>query len=362
MYCCIITTVHPPFDNRIFHKQARSLVKAGYKVTLITQHDRYEVVNGVEIMPLSKSHNRMLRMLRTVIAFRLALKQKADVYHFHDPELIPVCLILKLLGKRVIYDVHEDYPSQIFVKYWIPEFLRKPVSIIIDIVERFSSRIFDGIVVANDSHKERFPKDKRIVISNFPSIEYFKELMKPREIQSEPPVAIYTGLLSRKRGIKQVVEAFSLLKGVELWLIGGFEERSFQEEIESNAPSNVKILGIKPFEEVVKLLKRANIGISCLLPQPLYLNVVPTKMFEYMAAGIPIVASDFPFYRDFVDGCGLLVNPLNPEDIARAVRQLLDNPELMQSMGKEGQRRVKEIYNWEEESQKLLSFYRRIGV
>jgi glycosyltransferase involved in cell wall biosynthesis len=362
MHCCIITTVHPPFDNRIFHKQARSLVKAGYRVTLIAQHDRHEVVNDVEIIPLSKSHNRMLRMLRTVIAFRLALKQKADVYHFHDPELIPVCLILKLLGKRVIYDVHEDYPSQIITKHWIPSILRKPLSILMNIVERIGARVFDGIVVVSDSHKERFPEEKRVVISNFPSLEYFKELMKPREIQSELPVAIYTGLLSRKRGIKQVVEAFSLLKGVELWLVGRFDERSFQEEIEPSISSNVKIWGLKPFEEVVKLLKGANIGISCLLPLPIYLNTLPTKILEYMAAGIPIVASDFPFYRDFVDGCGLLVNPLDPEDIARAVRQLLDNPELMQDMGKEGQRRVKEIYNWEQESQKLLSFYRRIGV
>ena len=233
MHCCIITTVHPPFDNRIFHKEAKSLVKAGYRVTLIAQHHRQETVNGIEILPLPKSYNRAARMLRTFIALKLSLEQKADVYHFHDPELIPVGLILKLLGKKVIYDVHEDYPAQIITKHWIPIILRKPLSILMDILEKISAKIFDGIVVANDYHKERFPINKRIVISNLPSLEYFKEIMKPRKVFSEPPVAIYTGSLSRKRGIKQVVEAFSLLKGVELWLVGGFDEQSFQKEMDS---------------------------------------------------------------------------------------------------------------------------------
>lgn len=299
-------------------------------------------------------------MLKAFVALKLSLEQRADVYHFHDPELIPSGLILKLLGKRVIYDVHEDYPRQVFVKSWIPEYLRKPVSMFVDFFERISSRLFDGIIVANDSHKERFPEDRRMVISNFPSLEYFDELMKPRESPSEQPVAIYSGLLSRKRGIGQVVEAFSLLEGVELWLVGGFEERSFREEIEKKASSNVRILGIKPFEEVVTLLRRATIGLSCFLPQPLYLNLVPTKIFEYMAAGIPLVASDFPIYREYINGCGLLINPQDPEEIAGAVKKLLGNPELMRNMGIEGQRRIKEIYNWEQEAQKLKGFYQKI--
>ena len=114
---CILTSVHPPFDIRIFHKEAKSLARAGYDITLIAQHDKEEIVEGIRIVSLPKPKNRIDRMTRTVwSAYRKAIKIDADIYHFHDSELIPIGLLLKLRGKRVIYDVHEDFPASILCK------------------------------------------------------------------------------------------------------------------------------------------------------------------------------------------------------------------------------------------------------
>ena len=123
---CILTSVHPPFDTRMFHKEAKSLVRAGYTLTLVAQHDKEEIVDGIRIIPLPKPKNRFERMTKTVWKlFMLALKEKADVYHFHDLELIPVGLFLKVFCRRVIYDIHEDYITSIDQKEYLPVVIRK---------------------------------------------------------------------------------------------------------------------------------------------------------------------------------------------------------------------------------------------
>ena len=85
----IITTVHLPFDGRIFHKEAKSLANAGYKVTLIAQHNVREKVDEVNIVPLSTPRNRFTRIFGLGLqAFRLALQQKSDIYHFLPPRSV----------------------------------------------------------------------------------------------------------------------------------------------------------------------------------------------------------------------------------------------------------------------------------
>ena len=168
---CILTSVHPPFDTRIFHKEAKSLAKAGYDVTVIAQHDKDKIVDGIRIVPLSKPKNRFERMTRTIwTTYRKALKIDADIYHFHDPELIPIGLLLKLHGKRVIYDVHEDVPRQNLSKPYIPVVFRRPISAMIGALEAFSARRFDGVVTATPFINRRFLKlgANAVNVNNFP--------------------------------------------------------------------------------------------------------------------------------------------------------------------------------------------------
>ena len=146
---CLLTSVHPPFDVRIFHKEAKSLVKSGYEVTLIAQHDKEEVVDGVKIVNLQRPRNRIERMTKTVWSiYRKAIQVDADIYHFHDPELMPLATVLKIIGCKIIYDIHEDLPRQILSKEWLPVVLRKPIAGFMSGFEWLAAKIFDAIVPA----------------------------------------------------------------------------------------------------------------------------------------------------------------------------------------------------------------------
>ncbi len=144
---CHITTVHPSFDKRIFHKECKTLAKAGYDVILIAQHEKDEVVDKIKIIALPKPKNGFERILfSSQKAYKLALKQKVDIYHFHDPEFLPWAIKLKKkTGTKIIYDVHEDYPEQILSKHWIPKFLKKIISRVFNFYEKKAAQNFDLI-------------------------------------------------------------------------------------------------------------------------------------------------------------------------------------------------------------------------
>jgi glycosyltransferase involved in cell wall biosynthesis len=362
---CILTSVHLAFDTRIFHKQAKTLTKAGYDVTLIARHDRDEVVDGIKIIALPKPRNRFWRMLGTWRVFRLALRQKADVYHFHDPELLPAGLLLKMMTKgRVIYDVHEDVPKDILTKRWLPSIARKPVAFLVDILEKKASSRLDYIVTATDNIRKNFKGLTKVVtINNYPILQEFRptSISVPGQV-----IVIYTGLLCEERGISEIVRAMAYLKifkNVKLRLYGVFDTANYQEKVTKlEGFERVEYFGwIKP-EFLWQKISEAFIGIVCFHPDPNHVYAMPTKLFEYMAAGLPVIASDFALWKEIVEGnsCGLTVNPLNPEEIAGAITYLLDHPEEAKKMGDNGRRAVIEKYNWEKEGEKLLDLYQEL--
>jgi glycosyltransferase involved in cell wall biosynthesis len=363
---CILTTVHPPFDTRIFHKQAKTLVKAGYEVTLIAQHERSELVDGVKIIALPKPRNRVARMLcLSWRAFRLARRERAAIYHFHDPELIPVGLLLKLRGKRVIYDVHEDVPKQILSKEWIPRPLRRFMAGAARVAGALASWAFDGIVAATPAIAKRFPASKTVLVQNFPILNELVAL-NSTPYQSRPAKIIYVGGITAIRGIREMVQAMSLVPeslNARLVLVGEFSPQSLEAEV-SSLPGweRIEFVGWQNRASVARLLGEARAGLVVLHPRPNYLEAWPVKLFEYMCAGLPVIASDFPLWREIVEGerCGLLVDPLDPAAITKAIQWILEHPEEAEAMGRRGQKAVFDRYNWDTEAAKLIALYRRL--
>jgi glycosyltransferase involved in cell wall biosynthesis len=366
---CHMTTVHSPFDDRIFHKECKTLAKAGYEVFLIAQHDKEEIIDGVHIIPLPKVKSRLKRMLLLPIkALSTALKVKADVYHFHDPELIPIGVLLKLFTrKKVIYDVHEDYGKQILSKPYIPKSVRKVISSLIKVLEYISSRFFDGIITATDDILRNFVYHKRVIsVRNFPIIAYFPNPARFDRESKDAFNLIYVGGLTEIRGIVQIVQALELVdsnKQLKLILYGKFDPPEFELEVRSLKEfERVEYLGWVDFERVPELLSKADVGMVCLHPISNYITGLPVKLFEYMSAGLPAIASNFPLWKEIVEGnnCGICVDPLNPKEIAKAVKYLMEYPDEARKMGENGRKVVLEKYNWENESKKLIGLYKKL--
>jgi glycosyltransferase involved in cell wall biosynthesis len=370
-----LTSVHHPFDTRIFHKECKALRRAGYNVVLISPHDRTEVVDGVRIRAIPKVLRRfeiigkIERMTKSVRAIsRAAVEERADIYHFHDVELIPVGILLRWRGNRVIYDIHEDYPLDILSKYYLPAWLRPLLARIVKIIEDYAARRFSALIVVRPVFPRFQHLNERVVtVQNFPLLSEFSELAGDNTLeqpwsQREAAVA-YIGDITIVRCIRQMISAISLLPedcAAELHLAGNYFPEGLRDELTNLLGwERVHELGYIDRRGVKQSLSRVKAGLVLFRPEPNYMNAYPNKMFEYMAAGIPVIASDFPLWREIVQeaGCGILVNPLDPKAIAAAIKYVLNNATAAEAMGRRGRRVVEERYNWENEEKKLLALY-----
>lgn len=358
-----MTSAHRVPDTRIFLKECRTLSDAGYEVVLIAQHEIDEDRYGVRIRAIPSPRNRFARMLSTSTkVLRRAFTERADIYHFHDPELIPAGILLRLAGKRVVYDVHENVPKQILSKAWIPSGLRRPVSRLVHCLEWMGARVFSGIVAATPAIAAQFPPRKTVVVQNFPILDELT-MPDPTPYGERPPWITYVGGISAERGIRDMVTALGRLPdgcGIRFKLVGRFMPESLRGEIEVLPGwSHVDYLGWQSRLEVAAVLDQSRIGLVVLHPSPNYIESQPTKLFEYMSAGLPVIASDFPLWRQVIlsASCGVVVDPLNPDAIADAIQWLLENSVEAQHMGERGRRAVLETYNWAVEAQNLLQLY-----
>jgi glycosyltransferase involved in cell wall biosynthesis len=367
---CHLTTVHPPFDTRIFHKEAKSLAKAGYSVTLIARHEKEELVDGIRIIPLKTPRNRIVRMTKTLLeCYRKAVKVDADLYHFHDPELIIVGWLLKRKGKKVIYDVHEDVPKDIINKYWIWKPVRILVAKITGFIEKSISLKLDGIVTATSSISQNFKSvsEKLIVINNYALMnELYQENKIKHEGKFNGHFVVYVGSITVERGAKEMVEAMGLLPQdckVKLLLGGNFAPPLLKETLERmQGWVRVECMGWLNRNQIANVFGKAQVGLVLFHPEPNHIEAQPNKLFEYMSAGLPVITSHFPLWKEIVEGnqCGLTINPLNPQEIADAIRYIFDNPKVAEEMGQRGREAVEVKYNWLKEEKKLLAFYELI--
>lgn len=235
---CILTTVHPPFDGRIFHRAAKTLANSGYNVTLIAIHDRCEIVDGIRIIPLAKRTTRLSRMFGTLSMLVLAIKQKADFYHFHDPELLPVGILLKILtNAKVIYDVHEDHPKTMLSKYYLPRSFRPYMSCIFDIFEKSVSKLFDHIIPATEGIEKNFKhlSNKTSVVKNYPTQRAVSNRKYNRKAASDQHTLICTSGFAEHYGIYEEIKCLGFIRdfNVKLKLIGKFHTKEFEDKLKS---------------------------------------------------------------------------------------------------------------------------------
>ncbi len=359
-----MSSVHPWNDTRIFIKMCKSLAAAGHEVHWVVPRNdatAVQTVDGVVIHAVEKSRNRLKRMLQTTEnVLKTALTLNGDLYHFHDAEflrLIP--RYQKMTGKTFIYDAHEDIREAVEYKKYLPRPLRKLLSWYVGKVEDRVSRLIP-VISATPHISRRFKHSPHsVTINNYPLRD---ELSAGNAGQNLPETGrfIYVGGITQPRGIENMIRAAAATDGASITLCGNWSSPQFREQcLDGIAPDKVIERGFLNRMELAGELAQAQAGVVLFLPGPNHTCSQPNKMFEYMAAQKPLIASNFPLWQEIIEKnrCGLCVDPNSVTAIAAAMEYLRIHPEEAAAMGVNGRRAVMEQYNWESEFQKLLSFY-----
>jgi hypothetical protein len=360
-----LTTVHTAGDVRIFHKECRTLSEAGYAVTLVAPAGEPAAGDSVTIQPLVVPATRWGRVtVATWRAFRAARAARAAIVHLHDPELLPMGMLLKALGERVIYDAHEDVPRDILAKPYLPPWLRPPVSALAAAVEGVAGRLLDGVVAATPPIARRFPPARTVMVMNYPRLEEFAA--PGAEPHARRPLRVlYLGGVTETRGAREMLRAMEHVAtpGAELVLAGRIAPPALAGDLAVMPGwARTRAVGYLSRHEVYAALAGARVGLVLLRDTAAYRESYPVKLFEYMAAGLPVVASDFPLWRDLVagPGAGLLVDPADAAATGAAISWLLDHPAEAQAMGQRGRAVVQRTHHWEGEGERLVAFYDRL--
>jgi glycosyltransferase involved in cell wall biosynthesis len=355
---CHFTSAHKADDIRIFHKECVSLAEAGYEVYLVSDSNDGEMHNGVRYVSAgSPQRSRLKRMLFTSKeVYRKARSVNADIYHFHDPELLRFALRLKRQGKKVVYDAHEDLPRQILGKEYLR--FKKLIAALIEWYENSIAKRVDLVVTATPFIAARFRKvnPNTIDINNFPLLHEVD--LQDSVAERDPRRICFIGNISRIRGVKQLVEALSGTD-IKLDLAGKVPDDLRAELLAIDGWKNVNELGYIDRKKSLEIKSTASAGVVTFLPLPNHVNAQPNKIFEYMASGLPVIGSDFPLWKLIIEenNCGICADPADPSKLRRAILQLLENREELVRQGANGKRLVIEKYNWDAEKKKLREVY-----
>lgn len=361
---CHITSVHPADDIRIFHKECASLVKHGYEVHLVAQGMLPKDAKGVihHPLPISTGEGRIGRMIfRAYKAYRLAKQTPATVFHFHDPELLPYGLLLKWQGKTVIYDAHEDLPRDIMTKKWIPHYLRKTIAKIVEKTEHFVARRLDATITTTPFINQRFQAvgAKATDIKNYPQLSEFES--SHTEIPKNTAIC-YVGMISNERGMAEMIQVAEKLD-IRLIIAGSFMNQQTESEARAlTGWKNVDYRGIVSRQGIVNIFAESTAGLCLLHPLPTYQDSLPIKLFEYMAASLPVLSSHFPLWKVIVENaqCGFCVDPLSGIQIEQGMQRILQNLAEADTMGKRGKAAVVQLYSWEAEVERFVGVYREV--
>ena len=364
---CHMTSAHQPGDTRIFQKECVSLAKAGYQVFLVQRGESGEN-SGVRIIGVGQpSGGRLTRMTSFARkVYEAALAVDADLYHLHDPELLPYGIKLKRRGKKVIFDSHELYDVQLRQKPYLPGWCTRIIAFGYARYERYVLRRLDGAIFpctvnGEDPFAGRCPHTA--LVDNSVKLEDFYERYDPEAVRNQDQICL-TGSLTEARGITSAIRAAASAK-CTLALAGPISPADYEAQLRKMPEfSSVDYRGVLAKDQVAALLQTSRVGLSPLLNQGQYWKAenLATKICEYLAMGLPVVMNGSAYNRAFVERwhCGICVDSENVEEIASAIRYLLDHPEEARQMGENGRQAVREEFNWGVEEKKLLALYEEI--
>lgn len=361
-----VTSHHHPTDPRIFH-ECRALAEAGYRVLLVAPARTAVCREGVEIVPVPPYRSRLERFLRTSrLAVRIALDHDPAVVHLHDPELLPWALWLHARGRRVIYDLHEDFVTAAYDRDWVPELLRPAVAAVVRLFLRLATRRLPTVIA--ERYYAAFAPGG-IEILNYARIDRDDPLFDIERTFTGHIHLIYTGSITRSRGAANHLELLKRLPPVAtMTMVGRCPDPSLLDMIEAVRHSDPRLRVDTspdwiPWDRVVGYYRQPlTAGLAVFPDTPHYREKELTKFFEYMAAGLPIICSNFPVWRELVEGnrVGICVDPEDPTGAVAAARWLVDHPDEARAMGERGRQLVRERFNWESQAEKLVAFYRRL--
>jgi len=360
-----MTTVHHPYDPRIYYKQCLSLHEAGYEVTLISQttDEPNEMDMPIRHIPVKKYTSRLKRMIfGTWDAYKKAKQQNADIYVFHDPELLFVASLLKKRNNIVVYDIHEDYITSILQKDYLKKPIKKIIATCYTVIEKLFTRKMEKSL-AEKYYQDAYPNG--VCILNYPLLN---EKMQQLDRDQQQPTnnLLYTGNVTEERGALIHAILPKIDSDTNVQFIGKCPSRLAEQmkEVAGKEAPHLHFEGIDTFVvkeriEEMYMQERWLAGIALFPPTEHYMKKELTKFFEYMNAGLPIICSNFPVWQEFIDRyeCGIAVDPYDKTAIKQAIRTLRDNPNLAYQMGENGRRAVVEELNWNVEKGKLLRWY-----
>jgi glycosyltransferase involved in cell wall biosynthesis len=358
-------------DSRLFHLECVPLAASGVDVCFVGPHGINGKHLGVQLLSSPVRRNRAVRMFTAPLLLGKLLRQRAVIYHFHNPELIPVGLVLKLLfRKRVVYDVWEDFPTTMRNKRYIPGPLRGVAKTAVCLAEGIAARCFDGVVTADPFTLRRFARkggSRKIVFFNFPNLEFFP----PPNRAEKRFDFVYRGGLSERAGTLVLLEAMRLTidrgKRPRLLLVGYYDDERTRQLVECQISRTIpeeliEIHSKVPHETMAATLAEARVGVCPLLAVPKFLLNLPVKVWEYWACGLPVIATDLPPAKLFVrhGENGLLVPAGNASALASAFEWMMDHGEAASEMGANGRSGIVTRFNNAREVPRLISFYRTI--
>ncbi len=369
----MMSSAHTYNDGRIMYREAASLQK-NHEVELhiCAPFDEKEI-QGVKVYGLPMWNSPKDRLKTIWILIQRIIKSNASAFHFHDPELLILVPLIKLIKrKKVIYDVHESYPNSIMDKDWIPKFLRYIIKLSFIFVERVMLSCIDAVIYTTDPVGERYNKIRKlnsVRINNVPLNDIFKN--KPSFYNDRENAIIFLGVIVSQRGVLELIQAFNEFRKTyseyKLKFVGRIFYTKFRNQVEflikkNNLNDKVYLLDPIPYKDIANELSNCKIGVVTYLPLGNNMACLPNKMFEYMAAGLPIIASNFAGYRKVIEPetCGICVDPTNINEITEAMKLIAGNPNKAEEMSQNSRNAYLKKYNWQKEEQKLLDLYTEI--